>query len=169
MPIENELKYILPLDFDASSLNGWEKYDIRQAYLNDGPRIRQIDATYLFTYKKWIPQVKELVEIEVALTQDDFDLLWSQRVQSLEKTRYLKQIGEAEWVMDFLRKPDGDVFVVMAEVELPRYVAAPDSIPDEIAPYILYAVEAGDNRFTNKKLSDPDYAARIYEDIVRQA
>ena len=169
MPIENELKYILPLDFDASRLDSWEKHDIRQAYLNDGPRIRQIDAEYLFTYKKWIPQKKELVEIEVTISLDDFELLWSQRVQSLEKTRYLKYIGEAEWVMDFLHSQNGDIFVVMAEVELPRYVTAPEFIPNEISPHILYAVAAGDNRFTNKKLSDPVYAARMYAEIALRA
>ncbi|HTM81708.1 hypothetical protein [Asticcacaulis sp.] len=119
MPIENERKYILPLDFDASALHGWEKHDILQAYLDDGPRIRQINADYIFTYKKWIPQVSELVEIELAISKDDFDLLWTQRVQSLEKTRYEKHIGEAEWVVDFLRDPAGRNFVVMAEVELP--------------------------------------------------
>jgi CYTH domain-containing protein len=166
MPIENELKYILPLDFDATTLSGWEKHGIRQAYLNDGPRIRQINADHIFTYKKWIAQVKELVEIETAISQDDFELLWSQRVQSLEKTRYEKHIGAAEWVVDFLHDPSGRNFVVMAEVELPRYVLQPDMIPDEIATRILYSVPAGDNRFTNKKLSDPDYAAKMYEELV---
>ncbi len=169
MPIENELKYILPLDFDAAILSGWEKHNIRQAYLSDGPRIRQFDADYIFTYKKWIPQVCELVEIETAISKDDFDLLWSQRVQSLEKTRYEKHIGEAEWVVDFLHDASGRNFVVMAEVELPRYVASPDAIPEEIAPHIVYAVEAGDNRFTNKKLSDPGYAAKLYEEVVLKA
>ena len=157
---------MLPLDFDAVTLNGWEKHDIRQAYLNDGPRIRQINADYIFTYKKWIPQVGELVEIEMAISKDDFDLLWTQRVQSLEKTRYEKHIGEAEWVVDFLHDPTGRNFVVMAEVELPRYTPEPDSIPDEIASHILYAVAASDNRFTNKKLSEPDYASKMYDEVV---
>ena len=169
MPIENERKYILPLDFDAAALIGWNKHDIRQAYLNDGPRIRQIDADYIFTYKKWIPQVSELVEVEVAISQDDFDLLWSQRVQSLEKTRYEKHIGDAEWVVDFLHDPTGLNFVVMAEVELARYKLEPDAIPDEIASHIVYAVAAVDNRFTNKKLSDPNYAAKIYASLASKA
>lgn len=165
MPIENELKFILPLDFDAAALSDWEKHDIRQAYLNDGPRIRQINDDYLFTYKKWIPQVSELVEIELAISKNDFDLLWSQRVETLEKTRYEKHVGEAEWVVDFLHDATGQNFVVMAEVELPRYKPQPDAIPDEIASHILYAVTAGDNRFTNKKLSDAGYAAKVYEDL----
>jgi len=166
MPIENELKYILPLDFDAAVLGGWERHDIRQAYLDDGPRIRQINADYVFTYKKWISQAGELVEIEQTLSKDDFDLLWSQRIETLEKTRYEKHIGEAEWVVDFLHDSAGRNFVVMAEVELPRYKSRPDIIPDEIASHILYKVNSGDSRFTNKALSDPLYAAKIYEELI---
>lgn len=166
MPIENERKFLLPLDFDAARLSHWKRHDIRQAYLDDGPRIRQIDADHVFTYKKWIPQARELVEIEVGLSKEDFDLLWSQRVESLEKTRYEKQIGDALWVVDLLHSPAGGNFVVMAEAELPRHMLSPGSIPDEIAAHVLYVVPANDDRFTNKKLADPDYAARLYRDVV---
>ena len=166
MPIENERKFILPRDFDSQVLAGWQRREIKQAYLNDGPRIRHIDNLCIFTYKKWVPQAKELVEIELAISQDDFDLLWSQRVQTLQKVRFQRQIEEEEWVVDFLRDEEGHVFVVMAEVEMPRYQVSPKHIPEEIAAAILYAVDAGDNRFTNKKLSDPLYAARMYEDVV---
>lgn len=166
MPIENERKFILPLGFDAGRLSGWARHDIRQAYLDDGPRIRQIDGEHVFTYKKWIPLAGELVEVEIAISKEDFDLLWSQRVETVEKTRYEKRIGDALWVVDFLRGPGGGVFVVMAEAELPRHVLSPESIPDEIAAHVLYVVGAGDNRFTNKKLSDPAYAARIYADVA---
>ena len=165
MPIENELKYVLPLDFDAGRLKGWRRHDIRQAYLDDGPRIRQIDSEYLFTYKRWIPQAKELIEIETDLSRDDFDLLWPLRVESLQKTRYIKEIGEAEWVVDFLMNATGHVYFVLAEVEMPRHQAAPDDVPAEIRDHILYAVGAGDNGFTNKKLSNPDYAAKLYQKI----
>src|SRR5690348_15910365 len=136
MPIENERKYLLPPDFDCSQLKGWSRHDIRQGYLDDGPRIREIDGEHLFTYKKWIPQAAELVEIEVGVPKEDFDLLWSQRVAMVEKTRYEKRIGEALWVVDLLRGPNGDVFVVLAEAELPRQRLAPDSIPAEIAAHV---------------------------------
>jgi len=166
MPIENERKYLLPLDFDPAQLVGWTKHSIRQAYLDDGLRIREIDAAHVFTYKKWIPQTQELVEIELAISKEDFDLLWSQRIETLEKTRYEKHIGEALWVIDLLHDPAGGIFVAMAEAELPRHMPAPDVIPDEIAPHIIYTVAAGDNRFTNKKLSDPAYAARLYDEMA---
>jgi CYTH domain-containing protein len=163
MPVENERKYLLPLDLDPSRLGGWTKHDIRQAYLDDGPRVRQIDADHFFTYKKWIPHARELVEIELAISKDDFELLWSIRVETLEKTRYAKRIGAAEWIVDFLHDPAGNTFVVLAEVEMPRHVASPESIPSEIASHILHAVAVDDSRFTNRKLSDPAHAARMYE------
>lgn len=166
MPIENERKYLLPLDFDPAQLVGWTRHSIRQAYLDDGPRIREIDAAHVFTYKKWIPQAQELVEIELAISKEDFDLLWSQRIETLEKTRYEKHIGEALWVVDFLHDATGSNFVVMAEAELPRHMPVPDVIPDEIALHVLHAVAADDNRFTNKKLSDPVYAAAVYREVA---
>lgn len=158
MPVENERKFVLPPTFDAGRLDDWARADIRQAYLDDGPRIRQIGGEYLFTYKKWVPQARELVEIETSISRDDFELLWPLRVEAVQKTRYVKNIGDHEWVVDFLHDDDGATYFVLAEVEMPRFQAAPDVIPDEIRDHILHAVDADDNRFTNKKLSDRDYA-----------
>ncbi len=166
MPIENERKYVLPADFDSTRVAGWTRHDIRQAYLDDGPRIRQKNALCLFTYKRWIPEVKELVEIETTISQDDFNLLWPHCIQSIAKTRFEKQVGAAEWVVDFLYRPDGSTYFVLAEVELPRGQMQPDSIPDEIGGHIVHAVDAEDNRFTNKKLADPAYALKRYAELV---
>ena len=166
MPIENERKYVMPPDFDAAELDGWARFDIRQGYLDDGPRIRQIGDVFLFTYKKWVPYAKELVEIETVLSIDDFNLLWPLCVESLVKTRYVKRTDDGEWVVDFLRDEEGRVYFVMAEVEMPRFQALPETIPPEIAGHILHSVAADDNRFTNKKLSDRDYARKMLAKIA---
>jgi hypothetical protein len=166
VPIENELKYVLPRDFDAARLSGWDRQDIRQAYLDDGPRIRRIDSDYLFTYKKWVPQAGELVEIETAISHEDFELLWPLCVESLRKTRYVRSIDDAEWVVDFLQDASCETYFVLAEVEMPRFAKAPDSIPPEIRDSIVHSVAADDNGFTNKKLSDPDYARKLYDRIT---
>ncbi|MBP2160636.1 MULTISPECIES: hypothetical protein [Asticcacaulis] len=162
MPVENERKYVLDIAFDAGHLRGWTRHDVRQGYLDDGPRIRQRDGDYIFTYKKWAPQAGELVEIETAISEDDFSLLWPLSTQRIVKTRYVLLTGEVEWVVDFLRDENGQVYFVMAEAELPRGQAAPDHIPAEIAGGIIHAVDAADNRFTNKKLSNKGYAADLY-------
>ncbi len=163
MPVENERKYVLRPDFDAGRLAGWTRHDIRQAYLDDGPRIRQRDEDFIFTYKKWVPQAGELVEIETPISEDDFNLLWPLCVQRIAKIRYVLMTDDVEWVVDFLRDDNGQVYFVLAEAELPRGQAAPNHIPAEIAGGILHAVDAADNRFTNKKLSDQAYAAGLYD------
>lgn len=168
MPVENELKYILPLDFDAARLGGWQRRDIRQAYLDDGPRIRQIDQDYLFTYKRWIAATRELLEIEVALSVEDFALLWPLCVERIRKTRYVKKVGAAEWVVDFLMQDDDRVYFVLAEVEMPRHQVRPDELPAEIGAHVLHLAEAGDSRFTNRKLSNVDYAAALYREIANR-
>ena len=166
MPIENELKYVLPVDFDPAVLKDWRRHDIRQAYLDDGPRIRHFGETYLFTYKKWIPAARELVEIETAISAEDFELLWPLCEERVQKTRFIKDTDDGEWVVDFLRGPRGGVYFVIAEVEMSRFKKTPDAIPAEIDGAILHAVDAGDNRFTNKKLSDRDYALGMLDKVV---
>lgn len=167
MPVENERKYVLDIGFDAGHLKGWTRHDIRQGYLDDGPRIRQRDADYIFTYKKWVPHAGELVEIETPVSEDDFDLLWPLCVKRIAKTRYVLMQDEVEWVVDFLHGNDEQVYFVMAEAELPRGQAVPRNIPAEIESGILHSVDAADNRFTNKKLADRDYAAGIYQLVTR--
>lgn len=166
MPIENERKYVLSINFDAALLVDWARIEINQAYMDDGPRIRQYGNDFIFTYKKFVPLSKELVEIETAITRDDFNLLWSMHVEALTKTRYTKRVGEDEWVVDFLFDAAGQVYFIMAEVEMPRYQAAPEHIPTEIADHIVYVVAPNDNRFTNKKLSDQSYAQEILATIL---
>jgi CYTH domain-containing protein len=168
MPVENERKYVLSPGFDAGRLKGWQEVEIRQAYLDDGPRIRQIGADFIFTYKKWAPHAGELVEIETPISREDFELLWPLRVQSVQKTRHIKVVGDEEWVVDFLRDDAGDVFFVLAEVELPRFQAEPRAVVDEIADFVLYAVAADDNRFTNKKLADRDYALGLLAQVAAE-
>ncbi len=166
MPVENELKYVLPLHFDEARLAGWDKYDIKQAYLDDGPRIRQLNSDYFFTYKKWIPEAGELVEVETALSENDYNMLLTQCVESVQKTRYKKHIGDAEWVVDFLKDKFNQAYFVMSEVEMPRHQLSPNEIPEEIRNDIIYAAEQDDVRFTNKNLSNAAHAANLYKELA---
>ncbi len=165
MPIENERKYVLSPGFDTGRLKGWQVLEIRQCYMDDGPRIRQVGADFIFTYKKWAPHAGELIEIETPISQEDFEMLWAMRVQAVQKTRYVKVVGDEEWVVDTLRDEGGEVYFVLAEVELPRFQAEPGALPDEIAGYVVHAVAAEDTRFANKKLADREYALRLLASV----
>ena len=64
---------------------------MRQAYLDvSGMRIRSIEADgskrYVFTYKREVDG--QMVEIETDISVVDFDRLWSQRRETLQKARY---------------------------------------------------------------------------------
>lgn len=168
MPVENERKFVLSKDTPASAFEGWRCTHIRQAYLEDGPRIRDENGDCTFTYKRMIAAARELVEIETHISREDFDMLWSESATALDKTRYAKSCASGDWVVDFLRGGEGELYFVLAEVELPRGVAAPPSIVDEIAPHILHAVAPMDSRFTNKRLTDIAYASALYDEIAKR-
>lgn len=55
----------------------------------------------------------------------------------------------------------------MAEVEVPEGSARPtgEGIPAFLMPYIIYGVEPGDDRFSNKRLGDAKFAAKLYREI----
>lgn len=165
MPVENERKFVLAQDISQAAFAGWARSDIRQAYLDDGPRIRDQDGVATFTYKRMISAAQELVEIEAEISREDFDMLWSERATALDKTRYAKRDDSGDWVVDFLRAESGELYFVLAEVELPRGVAAPSAIAAEIAPFVIYAVAASDSRFTNKRLTNVAYATALYREI----
>jgi CYTH domain-containing protein len=134
MPVENERKFVLSKDMSLSALEGWRRTDIRQAYLEDGPRIRDENGACTFTYKRMVVAARELVETHIS--REDFDMLWSERATALNKTRFAKTCASGDWVVDFLRDGSGELYFVLAEVELPRGVTAPSSIAEEIAPYV---------------------------------
>jgi len=166
LPVENERKFVLSKDASTAAFEGWARSELRQAYLEDGPRIRDADGARTFTYKRWIAAAQELVEVETEISHEDFDMLWSERAAALDKTRYAKTLPSGDWVVDFMRDGAGEVFFVLAEVELPRGVAAPSSIPSEVAALVIHAVDAADNRFTNKRLTDIAYATALYREIA---
>jgi len=169
MPIENERKFVLSLGFDPAELHGWTRSEIRQAYLDDGPRLRATDGAFSFTYKRWIPDVGELVEIETELTEEDFALLWSQRISQVTKTRYHKRDVSGDWVVDFLCDGANATYFVIAEVEMPRGVTSPMIVPAEISAHIVHRVGIDDKRFTNKRLADVGVAARLYTEIAAES
>jgi hypothetical protein len=99
MPIENERKFVLlddgKLEPQLAQTPGVTRSLLRQAYLDvSGLRIRSIETAgtkrHVFTFKRAVDG--QVVEIETDISPADFDRLWSQRRETLQKARYSWQI-----------------------------------------------------------------------------
>jgi len=172
MPIENERKFVLDddgkLEARLAEMPGVTRTVVQQAYLDaPGLRIRSMETsakrTHIFTYKREID--RKVVEIETEIAASDFDRLWSQRRESLRKTRYSWPDGHFHWDVDFFKTADGRTYFAMAEVEMPENDVAPPPLSARLASHFLADTPHRDPRFTSKRLSDPVFAAELLADI----
>jgi CYTH domain-containing protein len=172
MPIENERKFVLDDDGSLESqlvrLPGVTHSVLRQAYLDaPGLRIRSMETggrhTHLFTYKREI--AGQVVEIETVISLADFDRLWTQRRESLRKTRYSWADGDFHWDVDFFKTEDGRTYFAMAEVEMPEDDKTPPPLSERLANHYLADAPHRDPRFTSKRLADPAFAGKLLADI----
>ena len=172
MPIENERKFVLDddgkLEARLAEMPGVTRTVVQQAYLDaPGLRIRSIETsakrTHIFTYKREID--RKVVEIETEIAASDFDRLWSQRRESLRKTRYSWPDGHFHWDVDFFKTADGRTYFAMVEVEMPENDVAPPPLSARLASHFLADTPHRDPRFTSKRLSDPVFAAELLADI----
>lgn len=178
--IENERKYVLlpknEIGFMTDlELMGTTTVDkITQGYLPGGARIRSIVNKYEYPYMdpdtqemvfpagnlKFTYKVRvgaDLVEIETDLSQADYNKLITIARGTIVKTRITVPVGDLKWEVDFFHDEyNANLYLVMAEVEMPEGVDAPAEIPSFITDHLLYAVDREDRRFDNANLSDPD-------------
>jgi hypothetical protein len=161
MPIENERKYVLLPKNDLGLMTDLELLGtttvdkIEQGYLPGNARIRSIVNKYEYSYKspdsdEWIEPATnlkftyklqigtDLVEIETDLSQADYN-----RLIMVARNK----------IHDLY---NANLYLIMAEVELPEGVDTPETIPAYITDNLLYAVERHDRRFDNANLSDAD-------------
>lgn len=173
MPIENERKFVLKDDGDLErrlvERPGVTKSFLRQAYLDvSGMRIRSVltsgsEMHHMFTYKR--PIDGQVVEIETEISAVDFERLWSQRRETLQKARYSWNDGPFHWDVDFFKTDDGRTYFTQAEVEMPEEQVEPPPLPESLAGHLLATAPAGDPRFASKRLADQAHAERLLADI----
>jgi CYTH domain-containing protein len=172
MPIENERKFVLhddgQLESQLAGLPNVRRSLLRQAYLDvSGVRIRAIDgdgpSRHVFTFKRMIQG--QIVEIETEISIADFQRLWSERRETLQKTRYSWQDGPFHWDVDFFKTDDGHSYFAQAEVEMPEDHETPPPLPQCLASHLLAMAPAGDQRFTSKRLADRGHAERLLTEI----
>ena len=175
MPIENERKFVLlddgRLEQQLAHVPGVTKSFLRQAYLDvSGMRIRSLEADgrkrYVFTYKREVDS--QVVEIETDINVEDFDRLWSQRRETLQKVRYSWNDDRFHWDVDFFKTDEGRTYFAQAEVEMPEDDKAPPPLPPRLVGHLLAMAPAGDQRFTSKRLADPAHAERLLADIRKK-
>src|SRR6266404_7023370 len=161
MPIENERKFVLDDDGKLETLlaqvPGVTRSLLQQAYLDvSGLRIRAIQSNgskrHIFTYKREVDG--QVVEIETEISAADFDRLWSQRRETLQKSRYSWDDGRFHWDVDFFKTDDGRTYFTQAEVEMPEHERQPPDVPVRLASHLLGPAPLGDPRFTSKRLAD---------------
>jgi CYTH domain-containing protein len=158
---------------DIKSDHNVEWFDITQAYLSNSCRIRHVvphlihnaQETFLFTFKTKVRGAT--VEIENEISVHDYMKLFLIAKPVIVKTRAKILCDSHHWDVDFLRKPkSGDVYLVMAEAEMPEFATELPEIHQLLEPYALKWIDHGDKRFNNRNLSDPKKATRAVEEIM---
>jgi len=175
MPTENERKYILDISCAKDIENAsFDRYEISQGYLiatrGITVRIRRFvkssgKINYFFTLK--VTTSGRVIEIEKSIDQRDFDDLWNIALNKLEKTRYILKSDDV-WEVDFFKDYKDQVYMCVAEVELPEDQYEPFSIPSIIQKRLLYSVPLTDTRFSNKLLGDARYASQLLKEIRKE-
>ena len=61
-----------------------------------------------------------------------------------------------------------NLYFVQAEVELEEGSNKPEEIPEFLREFLLYEVPLTDDRFSNKRLSDVEFASRLYKSLVEK-
>ena len=157
------------LEAHLATLPGVTRSFLRQAYLDaSGVRIRSIEAdgaiSHVFTFKRLVDG--QVVEIETTISAIDFDRLWSQRRETLQKARYSWPDGHFHWDVDFFKADDGHTYFAQAEVEMPEEQVEPPPLPPSLAGHLLATAPAGDQRFTSKRLADQAHAEALLAHIL---
>ena len=174
MPTEHEFKYVIDsgllTDHPESAIAAVasKHIEISQGYLafSKGMSCRIRSATmpgkktrWYFTFKQKVSS--RVIEIEKKINQRDGEELWPMCVGKLKKDRYELRQGDLCWELDLFKKDNG-LYFLMAEVELPEGHPRPKNVHPLLKNYVRFEVPLTDDRFSNKKLGDVEYAQRLY-------
>lgn len=152
-------------------------YTIQQGYLlaSKGMSLRlrnsldkKMEQKYYLTYKSSTPSGR-VVEIEKKIDKRDFEDLWPQCMNKLNKVRYEVALWDEIWEIDFFKDHNDKNYFVMAEIELPEDKIMPKLIPEIIRKNLIYKVGLNDCRFASKLLGDVRYAKDLYHLICKES
>lgn len=171
MATEHEFKFVLSLKTEEHF--GFPPFRIWQGYFpGHNTRIRRVvmhnTISWWLTFK--YRAGGRQIEIECKVDPRDGEDLWEVCEGKIKKDRYAWGSLSQKWSVDFLREQGtGEVYFCLAEVELPESSPppSPEMIPEIIRPFILYEVPLTDDRFSNKKLGDVEYARKLYNSVEK--
>jgi CYTH domain-containing protein len=169
MPTENEKKYALFLNIeDKFQKLAESKLLISQGYLFSSKgtslRLRRVKNKHYLTLKSSVNG--RVVEIENIIEERDFNDLWTQCMNKLEKIRYIViDKSDQVWEIDFFKDHNGINYFCLAECEMPEGQLSPRYIPRFIRENLLFEVPLTDCRFASKLLADIRYASDLYKTI----
>lgn len=120
---------------------------------------------------KWYLTFKQkvnnrVIEIEKKLDSRDGKDLWDVCVGRLKKTRYIFDNNGEIWEVDLFTKGT-HLYFILAEVELPEGAPRPEQVPEFMKDFVVYEVPITDDRFSNKRLGDVEYATNLYTEITK--
>lgn len=118
---------------------------------------------WYLTFKQKINS--RVIEIEKKIDSRDGHDLWDVCVGKLKKNRYAIDNEGVTWELDIFKK--GTLYFILAEVELEEGAPRPKTVPPFLKDYILYEVPLTDDRFSNKRLGDAEYATNLYKQIKK--
>lgn len=176
--IENERKLLLNCDDPGMLLRSLKKIegaqtsDITQGYLSGSARIRHVvdhnqsvGEKHLFTYKTKVSGAT--VEIETEISVHDYHKLFLVVKPIIHKTRIKFRLDPYTWDIDFFKTPkSGNIYLVMAEVEMPEFETEVPPVLEHLAPYSLKWIESSDKRFNNRNLANVKKVTRLFKELV---
>lgn len=178
MPTEHEFKYVISLDLlEEISENQMRQLcsrhrQIEQGVICHGPgmylRIRKQTerkkTQWQMTFK--LKDADRTIEIENSIDSRDGEDLWRRCYWGLTKDRYIYEHNDIKWEIDFFKQKD-EIYFILAEAELPEYAPRPKKLPSFLKKHLVYEVPLTDDRFSNKRLGDVEYAVRMYSQLKK--
>jgi CYTH domain-containing protein len=181
LPTEHEFKYVISLDFATEFTENkikeicCEHRFIRQGVIchsaGKSVRIRKTiingrpKTEWQLTFK--LKDSDRTIEIETSIDSRDGKDLWHYCYWTLTKDRYVCEVDELKWEIDFFKK-DGNLYFILAEVELAENAPRPSETPYFLREFILYEVPLTDKRFSNKRLWNKKYANKLYSKLLKE-
>ncbi len=171
---ENELKFVLKPFVDVHRVmrdleDRYRFATIDQGYLTKCKgltvRVRHSISSqknrgeFRLTVKKLVND--RLIENEMLIDGRDFGDYWSQCHGKIHKIRFYMD----DWEIDFFLDPEGAVYFILAEHEMPEDQEYPENFPEFVKEHLLFEVPRSDDRFSNRKLSQVEYAKELWSSL----